>query len=90
MCGLLGAQLPTARDGRRAAELDGLLLVVDRLVLVGPEVLVFGLGLPVAEVVFGVVEDLARLGAVSVGLTLVSWDDGSAVQKLEEAAAVAG
>lgn len=88
--GLPGAQLPTARDGGRAAELGGLLLVVDRLVLVGPEVLVLGLGLPVAEVVFGVVEDLAGLGTVSVGLALVAWHDGTVIQKLEEAAAVAG
>lgn len=58
--------------------------------LVGPEVLVLGLGLPVAEVVFGVVQDLAGLGAVGVGLALVTWHDGAVVQKLEEAAAVAG
>lgn len=90
VCGLLRAQLPTARDSRRAAELDGLLLVVDRLVLMRTEVLVLGLGLPVAEVVFGVVQDLAGLGAVGVGLALVSWDDGGTVQELEEAAAVAG
>lgn len=90
VCGLLWAELPTARDGRRTAELGGYLLVVDRFVLVGPEVLVFGLGLPVAEVVFGVVEDLAGLGAVGVGLALVSWNDGAVVQKLEETAAVAG
>lgn len=88
--GLPGAQLPTARDGCRAAELGRLLLVVDRFVLVRPEVLIFGLGLPVAEVVFGVVEDLAGLGAVGVGLALVAWHDGAVVQKLEEAAAVAG
>lgn len=88
--GLPGAQLPTTRDGCRAAELGRLLLVVDRFVLVGPEVLVLGLGLPVAEVVFGIVQDLAGLGAVCVGLALVAWHDGAVIQKLEEAAAVAG
>lgn len=89
VCSLPGAQLPTARGGR-AAELDWLLLVVDRPVLVRPQVLVFGFWLPVAEVVFGVVQDLARLGAVGVGLALIAWGDGGTVQELEEAAAVTG
>lgn len=88
--GLPGAQLSATRDSSRAAEFDGRLLVVGRPVLVGPQVLVFGLGLPVAEVVFGVVQDLAGLGAVGVGLALVAWHDGGVVQELEEAAAVAG
>lgn len=65
-------------------------MVVSSFVLVRSQMLVLGLGLPVSEVVFGVVEDLARLGAVGVGLALVTWHDGGAVQELEEAAAVAG
>lgn len=52
--------------------------------------LVLGLGLPVAEVVFGIVQDLAGLGAVCVGLAIVTRHDGTVVQELEEAAAVAG
>lgn len=59
-------------------------------VLVGSQVLVFGFGLPVAEVVFGVVQDLAGLGAVGVRLALVTRRDGGTVQELEDAAAVAG
>ena len=58
--------------------------------LVGPQVLVFGVRLPVTEVVFGVVQDLAGLGAVGVRLALVAWNDGAAFEELEEAAAVAG
>lgn len=81
---LPGARLPAARDGRRAAELDGLLTVVGRFVLV------LGLGLPVAEVVFGIIQDLAGLGAVCIWLAIVTRHDGTVVQELEEAAAVAG
>lgn len=76
--GLPWAQLPTARDGSRAVELGWL----NRFVLVRPQMLVFWLGLPVAEVVFGVVQDLAGLGAVGVRLSLVAWHDGAAVQEL--------
>jgi hypothetical protein len=60
------------------------------LVLVGSQLLVFGLRLPVAEVIFGVVQDLTGLGAVGVWLALVAWHYGGVVQELEEAAAVAG
>lgn len=82
MRGLSGAQLPAARDGSWAVELGWLLLVVNRSVLVRHQVLVFGLGLPVTEVVFGIVQDLAGLGAVGVRLSLVAWHDGTAVQEL--------
>ena len=89
VCGLPGAQLPTTREGR-AAELGGRLFLVGRFVLVGSQLLVLGLRLPVAEVIFGVVQDLAGLGAVSVGLALVPWYHGAVVQELEEPASVAG
>lgn len=65
-------------------------MVVGSFVLVGSQVLVFGFGLPIAEIVFSVVQDLAGLGAVGVGLALVTWRDGGTVQELEDAAAVAG
>lgn len=64
-------------------------MIVGSFVLVRSQMLVFGLGLPVAEVVFGVVEDLARLGTVGVWLALITWNDGGAIQELKEAAAVA-
>jgi hypothetical protein len=83
----LGTQLSTTRE-RRAAKLSGRLLLVGRSVLV--EMLVFRLRLPVAEVIFCVVQNLAGLSTVGVGLTLVAWDYGGIVQELEEAAAMAG
>lgn len=86
--GLSGTELSTARDGW-AAELDRLLLVVDGLMLVLSHMLVFGIWLPLAEVVLGVVEDLPGLGAVVIRLAVVAWCDGGAVQELDEAAAMA-
>lgn len=61
-----------------------------RFVLVGSQLLVFWLRLPVAEIIFGVIQNLASLGAVGVGLALVAWHHGAVVQKLEETAAMAG
>ena len=65
-------------------------MLVGRLVLMRSQLLVFGLRLPVAEVIFGVVQDLTGLSTMSVGLALVAWDHRAVVQELEEAAAVAG
>ena len=52
-------------------------------------VVVTELGLPLAEVVLGVVEDLPGLAAVGVGLASVAGHDGGIVEQLEQALAVA-
>ena len=46
-------------------------------------------GCPFSEILFGVVEDLARLVRVFEGGARVAWDDGGVVEEVEEAAAVA-
>lgn len=81
---------PVVRRGL-VLKLDRLPLVVRALVqlLLRLQLLVFGLGLPVAQVVLGVVQDLAGLGALGVRVALVTGDDGSVVQEVQEAPAVA-
>ncbi len=45
---------------------------------------------PVAEVLFGVVQDLTGLVGVLEGGTGVAGDDGGVVEQIQEAATVAG
>jgi hypothetical protein len=51
---------------------------------------VLELRLPVFQVVFGVIQDLARLVRVFPCRACVTWYDGRVVEEVEEAAAVAG
>lgn len=53
-------------------------------------VVVVSLGLPVAEVVLGVVQNLAGLGSVVVDGLGVTGDNRSVVKKLQQAATVLG
>jgi len=56
----------------------------------GGLIVVVRLGAPVTQVVLGVVEDLASLGAVGVCRARVAGNDGRVVQEPQQAAAVAG
>ncbi len=47
------------------------------------------LRLPVREVIFGIVKDLAGLVCVLIGWTDITWDDGSIIDEVEETATVA-
>lgn len=60
------------------------------LMMRGSQRLVVWVGLPVLEVVLGIVQDLPGLRAVEIRPALFTWHDGAVVKELQEAAAVAG
>jgi len=52
--------------------------------------LVFAVGLPLAQVVLGVVQDLARLGPARVHGASIAGHDGAVVEEAQEPASMAG
>lgn len=56
----------------------------------GAQRLVVWVGLPVLEVVLGVVQNLPGLRAVEIRPALLTWHDGAVIEQLQEAAAVTG
>lgn len=71
-------------DGVLGGGLVAVLAVLKALVLIDE------LGLPLAQIVLGVIEDLAGLAAVGVRLAGVAGDNGRVVEQLQQALAVAG
>lgn len=90
------SRLELSLHGGNLLRLAGILLVLAleaEVLGLGLESLVLvlvGFGLPIANVVLGVAQDLTRLCTVLVGDTRVSGHDWGVVEELQEAAAMLG